>query len=120
MKSITIYANKGSRRNTKFTNRTMSIYDITRLKQKFTKHDIYELLDWCICQKYNNYNLVVADHDTCLCTIHNYTDTSTYEVILNRIYKYMEILNMEQFDFTLSQLHSDSNIRYLLNKAYND
>lgn len=110
--SITIYANKNGRSNSKWISKQWKKFD----DAKFTLDDIYFMIEWVASQEYRySYSINVWDNENCTIPI---SAPMTIEQIINYLYYYTRYLNMKEHEFTLAELHNDPNIRYLINQYY--
>lgn len=118
-KQLTIYMCKNTRKNSKCSYKTLTIFECSnKLKKEFTIYDIYDALDYMRYWYNNGYTymrLCVYDNNFCITCFY---DKITYnkEVMLSLVYHYFKYLNCKEFNFTLSDLYNDKNIKYIMNK----
>jgi hypothetical protein len=118
--TITLYACKSTRKNSKSIYKTIKIWNGDRSKSNFTDNDIWDFMDFMVRSEYRYFKVVAYGSDSCICTFNNYDYTRTIEVVINRLYDQMRLLNFKEWDFTKADLHNNPNTRYYINKYYNN
>lgn len=125
MKQITLYACKNNRKNSKSIIKDFLISDKhedDKLKKSYSINDLYEVAAFCKTMKnqgYSTFRTVVYDNNFCVRNFYA-SSSQTIEVVLNEIYHYMKYMQGHDFDFTLSDLHNDNNIRFHINGFYHN
>lgn len=117
IKSIAIYANKSGRSNSKWTDQEWKKFD----DDKFTIDDIYAMISWINNQPYKHtYDIIVYQNSRPVITLSAKSNDYQHsiEYIINKLYDFTSFINYEKYPITLSELHNDSNIRYLINQYY--
>ena len=123
MKQITIYACKNGRKNSKSIIKDFLISDKNKedgLKKEFGINDLYDVADFCRVSKnkgYGVFRLCVFDNNFCVKNFYS-GSMQTIEQVLNEVYYFMSYMQRKDFNFSLSELHGDMNIRYHINKFY--
>lgn len=124
MKQITIYACKNTRKNSKSNIKDFIIHDTLpydNIKKKYTIYDLYEVADFVQYQKNNGYSyfrICVFDNNECMQTFYSWYETGI-EKIINKMYHWFTYFNLCKFDFSLSELYNDNNIRFHIKQFYN-
>ena len=124
-KTITMYLCKSKRQNSKCICKTLDIVKTnhsTKLKTQFNKNDIMDFIDQVvICKKdYPAVRFTVFDENFYLSNWNTRVIDGNIEQTINCIYKYMQYLNGKKFDFSLSELYTNEDVKYYINKYYND
>lgn len=125
IKTITMYLCKSNRKNSKCISKSLDIVKTdypTKLKIQFNKGDIMDFIGKVVCCKkdYPVVRFTVFDENFCISNWNTRIIKGNMEQTINCIYKYMQYLNGKEFDFTLSDLHTDKNVKYYINKYYHE
>ena len=125
IKTITMYLCKSKRSNSKCIYRSLDIVETSKqtlLKTEFNKDNIIDFIyQVVICKKaYPAVRFTVLDENFCLSNWNTRVIDGNIEQTINCIYKYMQYLNGKKFDFSLSELYTDKDVKYYINKYYNE
>lgn len=117
---IALFSVKSKRKNAKGTYISKQIWseEHDKAKHKFTKDDIYDVIGFACYAPYHNFKLVAYRDHKCICSWNNFDIFTDIESVINVIYDFMEMLNLEKFEFTRAELHNEPNMRYLIHKYY--
>lgn len=91
--SIIIYGVKSERKNTKCNHKEVHCFGgDTKLKKLFKKHDISELIEFCIRNDYSKFKLVVYYNNI---NLHNWNTDTFYSIesVLQRATTFKELIN---------------------------
>lgn len=124
MKQIVIYACKNTRKNSKSNIKNFTLHDTlpyNNIKKQYTIYDLYYVADFVQYQKNNGYpyfRISVYDNKYCMHSFYSWCGTEI-NVIINKMYHWFTYFNLCEFNFSLSELMNDSNIRFHIKQFYN-
>lgn len=124
MKQITIYACKNTRKNSKSNIKDFILHDTlpyNNIKKQYTIYDLYDVADFVQYQKNNGYpyfRISVYDNNYCMHSFYSWCETRI-ELIINKMYHWFTYFNLCEFNFSLSELKNDNNIRFHIKQFYN-
>lgn len=123
MKQITIYACKDTRKNSKSNIKNFILHDTlpyNYIKKQYTIYDLYGVAKFIEYQKNNGYpyfRIVVFDDNECMHAFDSCCETEI-EQIINKMYHWFTYFNLCKFNFSLSELYNDNNIRFHIKQFY--
>lgn len=110
--------NKSTRKNSRSVSKTFWVFD----NYSLNINTIKQFIEFHIIQKklYKNDNL------TCVLSVYDINQSirmklekrHSIEQYINDYYILLELVSKQKFDFTLKELHNDSNIKFLISEYY--
>lgn len=124
MKTVTLWTCKSERKNSKSDSMDKQIFTVgwngkgATPRTQFALDDICDMLDFACRSKYRNLKITVYDQFGISIYFSMANRIYSIEQVINTLYFYMQALNQNEWEMTISELHQNPRIRYYINEYY--